>query len=87
MACVDASSASSTDQSAVAFFHFTMSSPLVADGAYKIFNVKYASSGVDLIHGNPLGKISGYVDDDDSIDRKVCTDICVNGKCNLVVVW
>lgn len=50
-----------------------MSTPLIADGAYQIFNVKYPNSGVDLIHGNPLGQISGYVDNDDSINRKVCT--------------
>ena len=50
-----------------------MSTPLIPDGIYKIFNVKYSGFAVDLISGNPFGTVSGFTENT-SENQEVCTD-------------
>ena len=45
--------------------------PLVADGIYKILNVQYPRSAVDLIYANPNGAIAGYTDNDNTKNQQV----------------
>lgn len=47
-----------------------MSTPLFPDGIYKIVNVQYSGSAIDLIGANPTGTIAGYVLNDSTKNQQ-----------------
>ncbi|KAH0834223.1 hypothetical protein J3R83DRAFT_11536 [Lanmaoa asiatica] len=44
--------------------------PIIPDGVYKFLNVEFPIFAADLIHGNPLGTVSGYTNNDASRNNK-----------------